>query len=74
MSVEVLVVLHLLFIKHFLADFPFRTEYMLRKGAPTGWVAPLLTHAGVHAGLTMLILVFFVDWTLLPLLGFLDFG
>lgn len=73
MSMEVYIVLHLLLIKHFLADFPLQTEYMLRKGAPTGWILPLLTHAAVHAGLTMVVMAFFVDWTLVPLLGAIDF-
>lgn len=40
-------------VKHFLCDYPLQRPFMLRKGA-TGWawVAPLISHAGVHAFFT----------------------
>jgi hypothetical protein len=46
-------------IKHFLADFPLQTQYMLGKGKREGWVDPLLAHCNVHASLTWLVLVAF---------------
>lgn len=49
-------------VKHFLADFPLQSKYMLRKTAKKGWFKPLLAHAGVHGGLTWLVLM--------PLVGF----
>lgn len=51
----VLFLLVLFVIKHFLADFVFQTEYMLRKGDQTGWQRPLAVHCAVQAGLTFLI-------------------
>lgn len=46
---EVLMIwlLFALFVKHFLADFPMQTPYMLQKGALTGWAAPLAAHCVV---------------------------
>ena len=46
-------------VKHFIADFPLQREYMLRKSVP-GWdfLLPLLTHCGVHALGTLVIVVF----------------
>lgn len=42
-------------VKHFLADFPLQTPYMLGKFKAKGWVGPLASHAGVHAFLTLII-------------------
>lgn len=42
-------------IKHFLADYPLQTPWMLGKGREDGWFLPLAAHAGVHAGLTLVI-------------------
>lgn len=46
------VLMVLLTIKHFVADYPAQTQYMLRKGSPTGWVVPLAAHCAVHMVLT----------------------
>ena len=52
----------LLFIKHFLADFVFQTKWIvIGKGNETGWFTPLLAHAGVHQAFTTAILLFFLD-------------
>lgn len=46
-----------LLIKHFFADFPMQTPYMLKgKSSLTGWFLPLLSHAAVHAILTAAVL------------------
>ena len=43
-------------LKHALADFVLQTTWMARgKEARAGWVAPLLAHATVHAGMTLAI-------------------
>lgn len=43
-------------LKHFLADYPLQTEYMLGKFKPgKGYVLPLFLHASVHAAFTFLI-------------------
>ena len=42
-------------VKHFVADYPLQTPYMLGKFKPTGWVRPLAAHAGVHAAITALV-------------------
>ncbi len=62
-------------IKHYLADYMFQGEYMLGKFKP-GWevMLPLLTHVGVHAGMTLFIASWFVDFKLALLLAGLDSG
>lgn len=43
-------------IKHYLADFPLQTGYMLGKGKKgTAWILPLIAHSGVHAIFTLVI-------------------
>jgi hypothetical protein len=43
-------------LKHFLADFVLQTSWIAHgKEARAGWLAPLATHAGVHAGMTLAI-------------------
>lgn len=49
------------FLKHFMADYPLQTPYMLRKTHKIGWKLPLLTHSLVHAGLTFAILILFTS-------------
>ena len=73
MTVQPLLILFLLFTKHFLADFPLQTPYMLRKTAENGWVKPLLLHAGVHAILTCSVLCYFTGFQEAVLLSGLDF-
>lgn len=58
-------------IKHFLADYIFQTQYMLRKTAPENWVWPLTFHAGVHGVMTAAVFVILVGpWGVL--FGLLD--
>jgi len=45
----------LFLIKHFIADFPLQTQWMVQGKARRNW--PLLAHAGVHAAFTALILL-----------------
>lgn len=45
-------------LKHFIADYPLQTQYMLGKFKPHGWVWPLAAHAGVHAVMTAAIAAF----------------
>lgn len=43
-------------IKHFVADYPLQTPYMLKKFlGGRDWIIPLACHAGVHALFTLLI-------------------
>jgi len=49
-----------LIIKHFLADFPLQTPYMLGKGKKgVSWILPLAAHAGAHAAFTFAIFLFY---------------
>jgi Protein of unknown function (DUF3307) len=53
-SVFVLLVVYQL--KHFLADFPLQTPYMLKKFLPgREFIKPLAAHCAVHAGFTVAI-------------------
>jgi hypothetical protein len=48
-------------LKHYLADYPLQTEYMLGKFSEDDWVLPLLAHSSVHGFFTMIILLPFVS-------------
>lgn len=71
--------------KHFMADYPMQTPWMLGKFKPNafgygslkeklldGWVAPLLLHAGVHGAWTVAT-TFIVGASHLWWLGVVDF-
>jgi len=61
MSIEILVLLVLFQIKHLVADYYLQFPYMyMNKGQETGWVKPLVDHAGVHALFTMVIVALFM--------------
>ena len=61
-------------LKHFIADYPLQTQYMLGKTKATGWINPLAAHAAVHAWFTFLIILFVSpDNYLLYLLALVDF-
>ena len=46
-------------IKHYLADYPFQTSYMMGKfKRDFSHVLPLACHAGVHASITLVIVCF----------------
>lgn len=60
-------------VKHFLADFPFQTKYMLGKFKDKGWFLPLAAHGGVHALFTLAIALPFVGFGLGLFLAALDF-
>lgn len=74
MTWEVFLLLSLFGIKHFIADFPLQYQYMVQQKGTYGAVGGL-HHAGVHASLTFLVLVPFVDSAvgliLLPLFDFI---
>lgn len=54
---EIVYLFILFFVKHFLADYPFQTQFMLRKSSMYGWKVPLAAHCMVHAGFTYAILM-----------------
>lgn len=56
MSYEIVGLLILFQLKHFVCDYPLQGQYMLKKANKRGWFLPLLTHASVHAFGTMVIL------------------
>lgn len=59
---ETLFILLVLFqIKHFAADFPLQTQYMLGKFKPDGWILPLSFHSAVHAFMTATIAIMFAN-------------
>lgn len=55
---KILILITLLQVKHFLADFPLQNAYMLKKGQRGGWIVPLLLHVTVHWFLTIVVLSF----------------
>jgi hypothetical protein len=54
-----LVTVYVAFVfKHLAADFALQTGWMARgKASPTGWMAPLAAHAGIHAAGTLFIVL-----------------
>ena len=46
-------------VKHYIADFPLQKEYMVKNKALEGWafVRPLAIHCGIHAFLSLLIVM-----------------
>ena len=43
--------------KHWLCDYLFQTNYMLKKANEDGWLLPLLLHSLVHTYITFLIVL-----------------
>lgn len=76
---EIILLFVLFFVKHFLADYPLQTEYMLRKSRAYGWKLPLFMHSLVHAAMTYIILMtvvslglFSVTWGVILALVFIE--
>lgn len=67
-----LLILTLLFIKHFLADFVWQTEKMVIEKGQYGKSGGIY-HSGIHAVLTGLILVAFVPWHIALILAVADY-
>lgn len=59
MLTKIMALLFIYQIKHFLADYPMQTPYMMGKFKDKGWVLPLSAHCGVHALLTFTIALVF---------------
>ena len=58
-SVEIVVLLALLFVKHFVVDFPLQTPYQWQNKGTYGHVGGII-HSALHAIGTGLIVVFFI--------------
>lgn len=69
---ELMFMLLVLFqLKHYICDYMLQNTYMLNKFNRKGWIAPLATHAGVHAIGTALIAYSFLSfWYLLAVVLF----
>ena len=59
MGYEILILLVVFQIKHFICDYPLQIQYMLGKMNKTGWFFPLLSHSAVHAFGTFVIVSFY---------------
>lgn len=72
--INIFILLILFQVKHFLADFPLQTPYMLNKfKASWGFVVPLLSHGLTHALGTLVISYMFTQSIYYSLkLAFLD--
>lgn len=74
MSTSIFLLLVIFQIKHYLADYPLQTPYMLRKFLPNWqFVLPLAAHSGVHALFTFLIAML-IKSELAIQLAFFDFA
>lgn len=60
-------------LKHFFADYPLQTAFMLGKFKERGWVCPLACHCLVHAIMTFIISVSFGSLGLAAVLALFDF-
>jgi Protein of unknown function (DUF3307) len=74
---DIFILLLVFQVKHFLADFPLQTPWMIGKfKGGKEWIAPLAAHAGVHAFFTLVIAAVFRpqgSWCLLFGVAALDF-
>ena len=70
-TTTVLLLLTLLFVKHFVIDFPLQKPYQWQNKGTYGHPGGLL-HSGLHAWATYLVLLIFVDWSTAIMLGILD--
>jgi len=69
---QVLLILLLLFLKHFVVDFPLQAfPYQYKNKGTYGHPGGLI-HSGLHAWATYLILFLFFDWPIAIMLGILD--
>lgn len=72
MSYELLLLLFLFQIKHFICDYPLQNTYMLGKMKSTGWIKPLASHSAVHS-LGTIFIVSWINPILAIILGVTDF-
>lgn len=64
-ALQLLILITLLFLKHFIVDFPLqKPRHYLNKG--TYGHSGGIEHAGLHASFTMMVLIFF-SWNIYPL-------
>lgn len=69
---DIFILLVLFQLKHFIADYPLQSVYMLGKMKNTDWVKPLMAHSFVHAIGTLLIVSLW-DLQLGLILALVDF-
>lgn len=70
-ATTVLLLLTLLFVKHFIIDFPLQKPYQWQNKGTYGHPGGIL-HSGLHFGGTTVVLFFFVPFPLALLMGWLD--
>lgn len=57
-------ILLLLFIKHFICDFPLQAQWIVAgKGLPKGWIFPLEVHCLIHSVFTFWIIFFYAPFS-----------
>ena len=66
-----ILILTLLFLKHFIIDFPLQNKYQWSNKGTNGHMGGIL-HAGLHGIGTLLCLVFFVDPSFAVIIASLD--
>lgn len=68
---EILLIITLLFVKHFVVDFPLQKPYQWQNKGTYGHPGGLL-HSGLHAWATYLVFLIFADWPVAIMLGIVD--
>lgn len=68
---DVILILFLLFTKHFIVDFPLQKPYQWQNKGTYGHPGGLL-HSGLHGWATYIILLFFVTWPTALIAGLAD--
>lgn len=61
-AIELIILISIFQLKHFLADYIFQGKYMLGKFKDKGWEMPLLAHTSVHMLMTYLIVLYYLPW------------
>ena len=60
--IEMFVLVLLMQLKHYVADFPLQTVYMSGKFNREGWIKPLSLHCLVHMVITFVLLLGYIWW------------
>lgn len=71
---DLIVLIAVFQVKHFVADYILQGKYMLGKFKLVGWEMPLLAHSSVHMAMTFFIVLCYLPVQYALMLAVLDMG
>ena len=69
---DLLILIFIFQIKHFVADYLLQGKYMLGKFKSVGWELPLTAHVAVHMAMTFCILIWYLPIEFALVLSMMD--